>query len=165
MWSTKKPNTSPVVGLELKDLLAEKKSIDVIRPLDSIADRPTTWLGSSMHVKGDITGTEDLLIDGAVEGLIELDEGNVTVGKTAKLTTDIHARDVIVHGYVKGNVSARGRIEIRKGGAVIGNLTTAQITIEQDADFKGSIEINRSATREIDENVYPRAASVGAGRV
>jgi cytoskeletal protein CcmA (bactofilin family) len=100
-------------------------------------------------VKGDITGTDDLVIDGAVEGLIELDEGNVTVGKTAKLTADINARDVVVYGQVKGNVSARGRIEIRKDGSVIGNLTTAQIMIEQGADFKGLIRIDESATKEL----------------
>jgi cytoskeletal protein CcmA (bactofilin family) len=116
-------------------------------------------------VKGDITGTDDLVIDGAVEGLIKLDEGNVTVGKTAKLTADINARDVVVYGHVKGNVSARGRIEIRKDGSVIGNLTTAQVMIEDGAGFKGSIEIDRSAARETDENVSPRAASVGVGRI
>jgi cytoskeletal protein CcmA (bactofilin family) len=73
----------------------------------------------------------------------------VTVGKTAKLTADINARDVVVYGQVKGNVSARGRIEIRKDGSVIGNLTTAQITIEHGADFKGLIRIDESATKEL----------------
>jgi cytoskeletal protein CcmA (bactofilin family) len=150
--------------LEPKTFLAEKKSIDAIRPLDSIAGRATGWLGSSIHVKGDITGTDDLVIDGAVEGLIELDEGNVTVGKTAKLTADINARDVVVYGHVKGNVSARGRIEIRKDGSVIGNLTTAQVMIEDGAGFKGSIEIDGSATKEADKNVSARAASAGTGR-
>jgi cytoskeletal protein CcmA (bactofilin family) len=129
------------------------------------ATNTTGWLGSSLHVKGDISGTEDLLIEGSVEGLIQLDERKLTVGATAKLTADINARDVVVYGHVQGNVRAWGRIEIRTGGSIIGNLTTAQIMIEDGADFKGSIEIDRSArsaTKEADRNVSSRAAA-GAG--
>jgi cytoskeletal protein CcmA (bactofilin family) len=131
--------------------------------LDAIPNRGTGWLGSSLHVKGDITGSEDLLIDGSVEGLIQLDERKLTVGATAKVTADITARDVVVYGYVKGNVRAKGRIEIKKDGSVIGNLTTAQIMIEDGADFKGSIEIDRSAAKEADKNSSSRAAAAGAG--
>jgi cytoskeletal protein CcmA (bactofilin family) len=69
----------------------------------------------------------------------------------------------VVYGYVKENVSAKGRIEIRKDGSVIGNLTTAQIMIEDGADFKGSIEIDRSTAKEADNNVSSRAAAAGAG--
>src|SRR6202795_3558510 len=140
-----------------------KKSTEAMSPLDAAADRETGWLGSSLHVKGDITGTEDLLIDGSVDGLIQLDERKLTVGTTAKLTADINARDVVVYGSVKGNVRAKGRIEIKKDGSVIGNLTTAQIMIEDGADFKGSIEIDRSAAEEADNNVPSRAAVAGAG--
>jgi cytoskeletal protein CcmA (bactofilin family) len=140
-----------------------KKSTDAMSPLDAPADLETGWLGSSLHVKGDITGTEDLLIDGSVEGLIHLDDRKLTVGTTARLTADINARDVVIYGSVKGNVRAKGRIEIKKDGSVIGNLTTAQITIEDGADFKGSIEIDRSTAEEAANNVSSRAAAAGAG--
>src|SRR5258707_2143360 len=163
MWDKKKPDTPQASVPERKNLLANKKSTDAVRPLDAIANRETGWLGSSLHVKGDITGSEDLLIDGSVEGLIQLDERKLTVGTTAKVTADINARDVVVYGYVKGNVRARGRIEIRKDGSVIGNLTTAQIMIEDGADFKGSIEIDRSAAKVADKSVSSRAAAAGAG--
>jgi cytoskeletal protein CcmA (bactofilin family) len=143
--------------------MPSQKSTDAMHPLDATADQTTGWLGSSLHVKGDISGTEDLLIDGAVEGMIQLDGRKLTVGSTAKLTADINARDVVVYGYVKGNVRATGRIEIRKDGSVIGNLTTAQIMIEDGADFKGSIEIDRSAAKEADKNVSLRAAAASAG--
>ena len=164
MWSTKKPDTQQTVAPEPKSLLTDKKSTDTMRPLDSTADRSTGCLGSSLHIKGDITGTEDLVIDGSVDGLIELDERKLTVGTTAKLKADINAHDVVVYGYVKGNVRAKGRIEIRKDGSVIGNLTTAQIMIEDGADFKGSIEIDRSAAKQADKNVSSRSASAGAGQ-
>jgi cytoskeletal protein CcmA (bactofilin family) len=146
-----------------------KKSTDASNPaetrspVESTADHDTGWLGSSLRVKGDISGTEDLLIDGYVEGLIQLDGRKLTVGSKAKVTADINARDVVVYGYVKGNVHAKGRVEIKKDGSVIGNLTTAQIMIEDGADFKGSIEIDRSAAEDAAKNVASRAAAAGAG--
>jgi cytoskeletal protein CcmA (bactofilin family) len=127
MWDKKKPDTPQAAAPEPNNLLTNKESTDAMRPLDVKADRATGWLGSSLRVKGDIIGTEDLLIDGSVEGLIQLDERKLTVGKTAKLTADISARDVVVYGYVKGNVRAKGRIEIRKDRSVIGNLTTVPL--------------------------------------
>ena len=148
MWSDKKLNT---------------QSTDAMRSGDATPDSVTGWLGSSLRVKGDITGTEDLLIDGSVEGLVELDRWKLTVGPTAKVTADINARDVVVYGFVKGNVHAKGRIEIKKNGSVIGNLTTAQIMIEDGADFKGSIEIDRGEAKVVDKSVSSRAAAAGAG--
>ena len=163
MWGTKKPDTPQTVVPEPKSLLTNKKSTDTMRPLDSTADEATGLLGSSLRVKGDIRGTEDLLIDGSVEGMIQLEGRKLTVGTTAKLTADINARDVVVYGYVKGDVRATGRIEIKKDGSVIGNLTTAQIMIEDGADFKVTIEMDRSATKEADKNVSLRAAAAVAG--
>jgi len=100
-------------------------------------------LGPSLHVKGEISGSEDLHIDGSVEGLVNLEDRKLTVGSSAKLTADIVAREVVVFGNVKGNLRARDRIEIKKDGSVVGDLSTARIMIEDGAYFKGSIEINR----------------------
>jgi len=163
MWDKKKPDMQQDAASEPKNLLTNKENAVAMRPLDAGPDHATGWLGSSLHVKGGIIGTEDLRIDGSVEGLIQLDERKLTVGKTARLTADINARDVVVYGYVKGNVRAKGRIEIRKDGSVIGNLTTAQIMIEDGADFKGSIEIDRSVAREADNTSSSRSAAAGAG--
>jgi len=163
MWSEKKANASRAVTPELKTLETDKKSPDTMRPVGSTTDRRSTpWLGPSLRVKGDITGTEDLLIDGSIEGAIQLKERKLTVGTGAKLQADIDARDVVVYGCVQGNVHATGRIEIKKGGSVIGDLRAAQFTIEDGADFKGSIEIDRSPTEEADKNILSRAASDGA---
>lgn len=101
-------------------------------------------LGASLHVKGEITGNEDLSVDGSVEGLIQLEDRKLTVGASAKITADIIAREVVVYGNVKGNLRARDRIEIKKDGSVVGDLTTARIMIEDGAYFKGSIEIDKS---------------------
>ena len=163
MWGSKKPDTRQGTTQEPKNLPANKKGADVMRPIDATAERATGWLGESLQVKGEISGTEDLLIEGPVEGRIQLDGRKLTVGAPAKLTADINAREVVVYGYVKGNVHATGKIEIKKGGSVHGNLTTAQIMIEEGADFKGTIEIDRGTTKEADKNVSARVAAAGAG--
>jgi cytoskeletal protein CcmA (bactofilin family) len=157
MFPGKKPSTPQAAVREPKALLTNEKSTD------QMADHASAWLGSGLHVKGDIIGTEDLLIDGSVEGRVQLDEWKVTLGPKAKLTADITARDVVVYGYVKGNIYAKGLVEIRKNGSVIGNLTTARIKIEDGANFKGSIEIDRSAPKESDTKVSSRAATASAG--
>jgi cytoskeletal protein CcmA (bactofilin family) len=113
-------------------------------------------------VKGEISGNEDLLIDGTVEGLIQLDERKLTVGATAKVTADIIARDVVVYGSVKGNLRAKDRIEIKKDGSVNGDLTTARIMIEDGAYFKGSIEIDKSSEKESSSNAFTRSSSATA---
>jgi len=127
------------------------------------ASGSTARLGASLHVKGEISGNEDLHIDGSVEGLIQLDDRKLTVGATAKVTADVVAREVVVYGNVKGNLRGRDRIEIKKDGSVVGDLTTARIMIEDGAYFKGSIEIDRTATasgeKDLDKPAFSRAAS------
>jgi cytoskeletal protein CcmA (bactofilin family) len=103
------------------------------------------------------------LIDGSVEGLVQLDERKLTVGATAKVTADIIAREVIVYGTVKGNLRAKDRIEIKKDGSVNGDLTTARIMIEDGAYFKGSIEIDKSAEKESGSgHAFARSSSAPA---
>jgi cytoskeletal protein CcmA (bactofilin family) len=114
-------------------------------------------LGPSLHVKGEISGSEDLHIDGSVEGTVTLEDRKLTVGATAKLTADVAAREVVIYGNVKGNLRARDRIEIKKDGSVVGDLTTARIMIEDGAYFKGSIEINREGA-EPEKPAFARAA-------
>ena len=136
-----------------------KMNKDVMHPAGATADRETARLGSTLHVKGEISGNEDLHIDGTVEGAVQLGEGKLTVGATANVTADIIARELVVCGKVKGNVHAKGKIEIKKDGSVIGDLTTAQIIIEDGAHVKGLIETDRSVDKEADNNVSPGTAS------
>ena len=140
-------------------------STDSMRPLGgATSDRSSARLGSSLHVKGEISGSEDLLIDGSVEGLIQLDERKLTVGATAKVTADIIAREVVVYGTVKGNLRAKDRIEIKKDGSVNGDLTTSRIMIEDGAYFKGSIEIDKGETggEAIDKHSRPARSTAAA---
>jgi len=140
-------------------------STDAMRPLSTTPSGSTARLGASLHIKGEISGNEDLHIDGTVEGLVQLDDRKLTVGATAKLTADVVAREVVVYGSVKGNLRARDRIEIKKDGSVIGDLTTARIMIEDGAYFKGSIEIDRTASkddRDLEKPAFSRPATVSS---
>jgi cytoskeletal protein CcmA (bactofilin family) len=115
-------------------------------------------LGPSLHVKGEITGNEDLHVDGSVEGLISLEDRKLTVGNSAKVNADVVAREIVVFGNVKGNLRAKDRIEIKKDGSVVGDLTTARIMIEDGAYFKGAIEIDRGEAKPEKEKTFVRAA-------
>ncbi len=181
MWGKKKPDTTQAADPEPTNLQTNqppkpataawegttKMNQDVTRPGGETADPASSRLGSSLHLKGEISGNEDLDIDGAVEGLVHIDERRLTVGATAKLTADIIAGEVIVYGSVKGNVHGKAKVEIKKDGSVNGDLTTAQIIIEDGAYFKGPIEIEKSAEKEGDKNMFSRTASAmsaaGAG--
>jgi cytoskeletal protein CcmA (bactofilin family) len=159
MWGGKKPELpkpaapsprepEPVATPSASPKMEEvtMSSLDTVRP--ALTERGTARLGPSLHVKGEISGDEDLHVDGTIEGLIQLEDRKLTIGASAKVTADIVAREVVVYGNVKGNLRARDRIEIKKDGSVIGDLTTARIMIEDGAYFKGSIEIDRAATGE-----------------
>ena len=106
--------------------------------------RTLACLGSTIVVKGEISSDEDLQIDGKVEGNISLRGHRLTVGRTAHLNSEINAREVIVYGNASGNLRARDRVEIKKDGQVIGDITTTRISIEDGAYFKGHIEIERA---------------------
>jgi cytoskeletal protein CcmA (bactofilin family) len=126
------------------------------------SDRATARLGASLQVKGEITGNEDLHVDGNVEGLIHLEERKLVIGPSARISADVIAREVVIYGNVKGNLRARDRIEIKKDGSVVGDLTTARIMIEDGAYFKGSIEIDRGeaeASAGSNGNAHTRAVS------
>lgn len=103
-------------------------------------------LGPGLHIKGEISSDEDLRLDGKVEGSISLGGNRLTVGGSAHIRADIVAREVLVAGEVTGNVTARERVEIKKGGSVVGDLSTARLAIEDGSFFKGSIEIDTRKT-------------------
>jgi cytoskeletal protein CcmA (bactofilin family) len=104
--------------------------------------RSAARLGSSLQIKGHIIGTEDLQIDGKVDGPISLKGHELTVGPSAQLTSEVHARDIVVFGKVTGNVFAKDRVDIKRDGCIVGDIASSRISIEDGAQFKGRIEID-----------------------
>jgi cytoskeletal protein CcmA (bactofilin family) len=104
---------------------------------------PTAFLGATLTIEGEITSEEDLQIDGKVRGPISLQGRRLTIGRTAELNSEVTAGEVIVYGKLTGNLCARDRVEIKKDGSVIGDIITTRVSIEDGADFKGRMEIDR----------------------
>lgn len=98
-------------------------------------------LGKSFRFKGDITGSEDIYIDGQVEGTIQLPAQSVTVGPNGSVSAHIQARELVVHGKLKGNAQAQDRIEVSRTGSVEGDMSMARISIQDGAFFQGRVDI------------------------
>ncbi len=98
-------------------------------------------IGKAVMVKGQIFSREDLVIDGEVEGTVELHEHRLTVGPNGKVQAGVKAREIVVLGTIHGNVEATDKIDIRKDARLVGDIKTARIVIEDGAYFKGSIDI------------------------
>jgi cytoskeletal protein CcmA (bactofilin family) len=100
-------------------------------------------ISKGLIIKGDITGSESLFIDGKVEGSVNLPGNRVTVGRNGQVAANITAREIVVLGKVKGNVSASDRVDIRAEGSLSGDVAAARISIEDGAFFKGGIDIKK----------------------
>ncbi len=111
-------------------------------------DSGRTLLGRSLVFKGELSGSEDLMIAGNFEGSVNVPGHCVTVGPEGKVKADIQATRVVIHGSVHGNISVRERLEIHKSGHVVGDLLAPGISIEDGAYFKGKIEIIRENEQE-----------------
>jgi cytoskeletal protein CcmA (bactofilin family) len=106
-------------------------------------------IGKGLVLSGEITGSESLFVDGKVEGSINLPGNRVTVGRNGKVNASITAREIVVLGKVRGNVTASDRVDIRADGALIGDVTAARISIEDGAFFKGGIDIRKSENKSM----------------
>ena len=101
-------------------------------------------IGKSVIIKGDLTGSEDLTIEGQVEGKIELRQNVLTIGANGKIKAAVFAKTVIIQGEVQGDITATERIDIRDAGSVDGDLSAPRIAIADGAHFRGSIDMQKS---------------------
>ncbi|HEX9668992.1 MAG TPA: polymer-forming cytoskeletal protein [Thermoanaerobaculia bacterium] len=102
-------------------------------------------IGPSIFIKGDLAGEEDLIIEGRVEGRVDLRQHNLTVGKNGRVKADLVGRVVTVEGEVDGNVFAEEQAVVRTSGTVHGNITSPRVTLEDGSKFKGSIDMEAKA--------------------
>ncbi len=112
-------------------------------PSAAIPTGEQATIGKSLVVKGEVSGSESLYIDGKVEGAINLPGNRVTVGRNGQVAANITAREVVVLGKVRGNVHASDRVDIRSEGSLTGDVAAARISIEDGAFFKGGIDIRK----------------------
>jgi cytoskeletal protein CcmA (bactofilin family) len=117
-------------------------------------------IGKSVVIRGEVKGSEDLFVDGRIEGTISLSESRLTIGPNAVLAADLTAKDVLVLGQVQGNVIATGRVELRAGCQLIGDVRALRLAIEDNAVFRGKVDLTQGATGAA--GGAPKTAEAGA---
>jgi len=118
------------------------------RPVGATTTADQATIGKSLVIKGEVTGSESLYIDGRVEGSINLAGNRVTVGRNGVVAANINAREIVVLGKVRGNLTASDRVDIRSDGSLTGDVVAARISIEDGAFFKGGIDIRKGGQKE-----------------
>jgi cytoskeletal protein CcmA (bactofilin family) len=106
-------------------------------------------IGKSVIIKGDLSGSEDLYVDGHVEGSIELRNNGLIVGPNGTIKATVNAKSVVIQGKVDGSISASERVELRKSAVVNGDVSTHRIAIEDGASFQGKIDIQREPGKAV----------------
>jgi cytoskeletal protein CcmA (bactofilin family) len=104
-------------------------------------------IGKSVEIRGEVKGSEDLIVDGHVEGTITLTESRLTIGPSAKVAADLVAKDVLIQGHVQGNVVANGRVELRSGCSVEGDIRALRLSVEDNAVFRGKVDLTQGAAK------------------
>ena len=154
MWKpTNQPQTPgrpaeperPTTSTPSAPAMSASESPAAPRPVTTTtADQAT--IGKSLVIKGEVTGSESLYIDGRVEGSINLSGNRVTVGRNGVVAANINAREIVVLGKVRGNLTASDRVDIRSDGSLTGDVIAARISIEDGAFFKGGIDIRKAGS-------------------
>ncbi len=165
MWKpTNSPSTTPTPSPE------PQRSYTPAAPEPPSAPRPASppintqeqaTLGKSLVIKGEVTGSESLYIDGRVEGSINLPGNRVTVGRNGVVAANISAREIVVLGKVRGNMTASDRVDIRGEGSLTGDVVAQRISIEDGAYFKGGIDIRKPCQKANGESKETGTTTTG----
>lgn len=124
-------------------------------------------IGPSISIRGDLTGDEDLIIRGRVEGTISLKQHNLTIGSEGRIKADVHASNITVEGQLEGDLHAKEQIVVRRSGQVHGNIVSPRVSLEDGCKFKGSVDMDSSSAGVSDtdsvkvSSLRPSGSSVG----
>ena len=139
-----RPTTTPAATAPSMSMGTSEPAA-VPRPVTATTSDQAT-IGKSLVIKGEVTGSESLYIDGRVEGSINLSGNRVTIGRNGVVAANISAREIVVLGKVRGNLTASDRVDIRSDGSLTGDVVAARISIEDGAFFKGGIDIRKAGS-------------------
>lgn len=116
------------------------------RPGEQTQPRVQATIGSTIRIKGDVSGDENLTIDGTVDGTVTVKQHNLQIGKNGRVNADLHAKSIQVEGQVDGNLHADEKVVIRQSGVVRGNIVSPRLTMEDGCTFKGSVDMDNRAS-------------------
>jgi cytoskeletal protein CcmA (bactofilin family) len=130
--------------------------IRIVAPIQSAPNAgEQATIGKSLIIKGEVSGSESLYIDGKIEGTINLPGNRVTIGRNGQVAANILAREIVVLGKLRGNCQASDRVDIRSEGSLTGDVIATRISIEDGAFFKGGIDIRKPGTGDQKSGVPP----------
>lgn len=176
--TSNQPNSNPAAGSTQTKAASipsvETRPTPAAEPTPAPANRNAVLntqeqatIGKSLVIKGEVTGSESLYIDGKVEGSIQLPGNRVTIGRNGQVSANINAREVVVLGKVRGNLNASDRVDIRNEGSLTGDVVAQRISIEDGAFFKGGIDIRKPGQPQKNDSKEPvsiESSAVAAAR-
>jgi cytoskeletal protein CcmA (bactofilin family) len=112
-----------------------------------VVDNSAARIGKTIVICGEVKGKEDLIVDGRVEGTVSLAENQLTIGPDANVAADLSAKNVLVQGRVQGNVVASGRVELRAGCNLEGDIRALRLAVEDNAVFRGKVDLTQSVSK------------------
>lgn len=169
MWG-RKPNAEPNEGTPAQpytqpetprraEPAAASRASAAVPPPQRNFQTPAACMGKRLQFNGEVSGSEDLQVDGDFKGKVDLKDNCLTIGPNARVEADVHARAICIYGRLKGNVEAPERIELFKTGSLEGDVVTAGIVIEEGAIFRGSIDIIRPEAKAVDAPIKKSPAT------
>jgi cytoskeletal protein CcmA (bactofilin family) len=156
MWKPNQPGATPSTPEPVRPTPPSSGSNFDARPAaggapgapGTLSTGEQATIGKSLVIKGEVSGSESLYIDGKIEGAINLPGNRVTVGRNGQVAANVMAREIVVLGKIRGNCQASDRVDIRAEGSLTGDVVAARISIEDGAFFKGGIDIRKPGTTE-----------------
>ena len=129
----------------------------------SVSSNAAACISQGIRIKGEVTGSEDLFVDGHVDGKLSLTNGSLTIGPNGKVKADVTAREVIVRGKVEGKVSGRDKVQLWSTGQVTGEVQTDRLAIEDGAMLRGKVEAGKQPARTVETQSAAAAGASSAG--
>jgi cytoskeletal protein CcmA (bactofilin family) len=117
-------------------------------------------IGKTIVICGEVKGSEDLIVDGRVEGTVSLSESRLTIGPSANVAADLSAKDILILGKVQGNLVASGRVELRAGCQVEGDIRALRLAVEDNAIFRGKVDLTQAVSRGSEAATTPWAGGI-----
>jgi cytoskeletal protein CcmA (bactofilin family) len=123
-------------------------------------DNSPARIGKTVVICGEVKGSEDLIVDGRIEGTVSLAENRLTIGPNANVAANVSAKDVLIQGRVQGNVVASGRVELRAGCNLEGDIRATRLAVEDNAVFRGKVDLTQAAPRSSEAAGAPQSGTM-----
>src|SRR6266700_5213616 len=165
MWKKEDSKPEGVSGSPAAPAISATSSSPTTSSMPSVSgavptsSRAAACISQGIRIKGEVTGSEDLFVDGIIDGKLNLANGSLTIGPNGRVKADVHAREVIVRGKIEGKVTGRDKVQLWSTGQVTGEVQTDRLAIEDGALLRGKVEAGRQPNKPVEVKASAAAAS------